>query len=397
MDDRQMASITKLLQTASDRQKDASGETSAFNILSVLQLERYETRTHSKIIFFLLNSSCGSSDKAGFLHLFLQAIHIPEAFLNGSWKVYRERTFDGGSSRIDFVLESKNFCAVIEMKVDARDGDSQLARYASFCRKKRKEYMVYYLTLDGHAPEEQSVRGVEPERFRCISFEKEIVSWLESCVASVETDGYQYAFLKQYLGAVFQAAGIDNEGIDVKDLLDSSDMAQAAQIIARSFREKMDDVTACFFQKLCEEIEKKTKLKTLPYTNCADIFLDTLTKGSKNYHVVIGIDVDTYLYVGFGFSEETEDGGHPFIPLADAEAYFPDVYRKWIEKLDALENFPKFRQTKWARWLYWEDPEGARLNFKDHSAQIKLIDEMAPQCKLISDCLVKDLIGPLCS
>ena len=87
--------------------------------------------------------------------------------------MYRERTFDGGSSRIDFVLESKNFCAVIEMKVDARDGDSQLARYASFCRKKRKEYMVYYLTLDGHAPEEQSVRGVEPERFRCISFEKE--------------------------------------------------------------------------------------------------------------------------------------------------------------------------------------------------------------------------------
>ena len=117
MDDGQMANITKLLQTASDRQKDAAGETSAFNILSVLQLERYETRTHSKIIFFLLNSSCGSSDKAGFLHLFLQAIHIPEAFLNGSWKVYRERTFDGGSSRIDFVLESKNFCAVIEMKI----------------------------------------------------------------------------------------------------------------------------------------------------------------------------------------------------------------------------------------------------------------------------------------
>ena len=33
------------------------------------------------------------------------------------------------------------------MKVDAGDGDSQLARYASFCRKKCKEYMVYYLTL----------------------------------------------------------------------------------------------------------------------------------------------------------------------------------------------------------------------------------------------------------
>lgn len=397
MNDRQMASITTLLETASDRQKAAAGETSAFNILSTLQLERCETRVHSRIIFFLLNSRCGPNEKDSFLHIFLQVIRIPKAFLDESWNVYRERAFAGGSSRIDFVLESKRFCAVIEMKIDAGDGDSQLARYASFCRKKRKEYMVYYLTLNGHMPEEQSIRGVAPDRFRCISFEKEIISWLQACMASVQEGGYEHSFLKQYLGAVRQAAGMDDEEFDVKDLLDSSDMARAAQTVARSFHEKMGEVTERFFQKLCEQVEKKTKLKTLSYTNCADIFLDAFTIEGKNYHAVAGIDVDTYLYIGFGFSEETEDGRHPFIPLADAEACFPDIYKIWMEKLDALENFTEFRQTKWEKWMYLEDSEGARLNFKDHSAQIKLIDEMDLQCKWISDSLVRDLIQPLCS
>lgn len=397
MDDRQTACITELLQTASGRQKGASLDTSAFNLLSVLQLERYETQTHSRIIFFLLNSPCGRDGKVGFLRLFLQTINIPARFLDEPWNVYREKVCTGGSGRMDLVLESKNFLAVIEMKVDAGDGDCQLARYVSSCRRKQKEYMVYYLTLDGHMPEEQSVRGMAPDRFRCISFEKEVISWLQGCMASVQEGGYKHSFLKQYLGAVRQAAGMDDGGIDVKDLLNSSDMARAAQIVARSFLEKMDEVTERFFENLCAEIARETRLEVFPYTSCADIFLDTFTEKGSTYHAVIGLSIDTCLYVEFGFSEETEDGGFPFIPLAEAEARFPAEYSKWIQKLDALEDLTGFHQTKWVKWRWLEDPEGARLNFKDYSAQIKLIDEMDLQCKWISDSLIRELIQPLCS
>lgn len=56
--------------------------------------------------------------------------------------------------------------------------------------------------------------------------------------------GYKYSFLKQYLGAVKHIVGIDDEVVSVADLLDSSEMARAAQIVANSFYEKMDDVTA---------------------------------------------------------------------------------------------------------------------------------------------------------
>ena len=134
MVDRQIESAAQLLHTASERLEDVSDEFPAFNILSTLQLERYETRVHSRIIFFLLNSS--RTGKDSFLRYFLQTLRVPHRYLNESWNVYRERTFDGGASRIDFVLESKSFRAIVEMKVDAADGDSQLARYAAFGGKK---------------------------------------------------------------------------------------------------------------------------------------------------------------------------------------------------------------------------------------------------------------------
>ena len=97
--------------------------------------------------------------------------------------------FEGG--RIDFVIESRSFCAIMEMKVDAADGDSQLNRYAAFGKRKRKKYRIYYLTPHGHRPEEQSAGGVDEDKLACISFEKEITSWLRDCLGAVDERGYK--------------------------------------------------------------------------------------------------------------------------------------------------------------------------------------------------------------
>lgn len=148
-----MERINQLLQTALERQKNNLGETSEFNILSKLQIE-WQEQKHSKIIFSLLNSGYIQDGRNIFLQFFLETLKIPRRFLGETWNVYREKAFDGGAGRIDFVLESKSFCAIIEMKIETGDGENQLARYDSFGRKKRKAYLVYYLTVDGHEPEE---------------------------------------------------------------------------------------------------------------------------------------------------------------------------------------------------------------------------------------------------
>lgn len=399
MDDVQTEQALRLLQTASDRQKSASGETAAFNLLSALHIEHYETQTHSQIIFFLLNNKNCSNEQSTFLNLFLQTLNVPQIFLAEQWNIYREKTFDGGSSRIDFVMESRSFCAIIEMKVNAVDGDSQLARYASFGRRRRKRYCIYYLTLDGHRPEEQSARGVDEDKLICISFEKEIAAWIQKCMCTVKKGGYQYSFLKQYLGAIKHITGKNDKVVSVTDLLDSSEMAKAAQIVMNSFQEKMEDVTAQFFKKLSSMIERKATVSTIYYSNAIDIFLDTFTYKRHTYHVILSpsiVDLNE-LTILFGFSEETEDGRYPYLRLEEAEAAFPSIYRKWIDKLEALENLPRINRFPRARWFYAEDTQGAKLNFKDYSAQIKLIDEMDVQCKFICGNLVNLVIRPLLS
>lgn len=397
MKDVQTEQMVQLLQTALDRQRSVSDETVAFNLLSALHIEHYETQTHSQIILFLLNSTHCQDEQNTFLHLFLQTLKVPQIFLDEQWNVYREKAFNGGSSRIDFVIESQSFLVIIEMKIGAGDGDSQLARYASFGRRKRKKYCIYYLTLDGHEPEEQSAKGVDEDKLECISFEKEIVSWLQNCMNTVKKGGYKYSFLKQYLGTVKHIVGIDDEVVSVADLLDSSEMARAAQIVADSFYEKMDDVTAQFFKKLSAMIRKKAKVETIYYTKAMDVFLETFTHKKHTYHVILSpstVDMNE-LVIRFGFSEESEEGDFPYLRLEDAESAFPAIYRRWIDKLESLDNLPKIRRFPRARWFYAEDTKGAQLNFKDYSAQIKLIDEMDLQCRFISDNLVNLVIKPL--
>lgn len=119
-------------------------------------------------------------------------------FRNDKWTPYRERHF--GDGRIDFVLESPRFVVCIEMKISAGDGPRQLERYESFCKSRRKEYFIYYLTPFGNKPSEQSVGKMDTGKLRCISFRDEILSWLDECQIHTETGGYKYSYIKQYIG-----------------------------------------------------------------------------------------------------------------------------------------------------------------------------------------------------
>ena len=391
MDGKQLANT--LLQTASERLNRASGDISAFNLLSVLQIEHLETKTHSKIICYLLHNKSGQTVPHNFLLLFLQVLDIPKKFLGEKWNVYREYAFDSGAGRIDFVIESKSCCILIEMKIDACDGDSQLKRYEAFGRKKGKEYVIYYLTPDGHAPEAQSAGGIAANRLRCISFKKEIVLWLQRCMRCVDKYGYQYSFLKQYLGAVRQITGTNDEVISVKDLLNSSDMIKAAQLIADSLSEKMDDITIQFFRELNVLLRQKTKLETRLYDYDVDVYLKKFAYRNRSYVVTLFVDFDTYLEVCIGFSEITDDD-IVLLRLDEAEKRFPSIYRVWSDKLESLKNIPRFKRWTHSRYFVLENTRGAQLNFKDHSAQAELIDEMNQQCSYICDYIVNLIINP---
>lgn len=384
MEDRQAEQI--LFETARERRRTAAGETAAFNILAALSLERCETGAHSKIIFFLLGEPV-------FLRFFLQAIGVPRQYLDADWKVFRERASDS-CGRMDFVVESPSYCAVIEMKIDAADGEGQLLRYASFGRARSKSFGLFYLTPDGRMPEKQSAPETEREGIVCVSFERDVVSWLKRCMEETKPGDYRHSFLKQYLGAVRHMCKTDCGEADVKDLIVSSEMAAAAQTVAESFYEKMDEVCEAFFDRLAAYIGRKSGLFVYGgYAESAYIFVDRSKKVDCVF--TLGIEYDPYLYVCFGFSESGKEGGLSYIPLEEAARAYPAFYKKWIGRLMRLPGLPKLRQSRLSRWFYVEDSWGARMNFGDYSAQIALVDQMDQQCEFLCNYICGQILLPL--
>jgi hypothetical protein len=378
-----------------------NGDRSYFNILYAIGKERDETQVHSKIIYFLLTHSHNEEKQNLFLNLFLQVIKIPKQYLDDSWLVYRERVFENG--RIDFVMESRNFCVAIEMKIDAGDGDSQLERYELFCKRKRKEYFVYYLTLDGHAPSEKSVYGMDLDKLRKISFQKEVVEWIDRCMENVDKDGYKHSFLKQYLGVVKHITGVDKEEINVEDLITDQETGKAAMLIIDSFHKKMQHVIEAFFDKLKYILEKESGQETRFYDE--DIRQYYLSKRARTgtetvinhinykdhiYYFVLCLEVDDFLYVALGFADEMDDA---WIPLSEIQDILPDFYEKCMEKIDRLD-LPGLKQSVYSRWYYLENTKGQKFDFRNYSdSVIELIDDMNVQCEFLGQNIANQILS----
>ncbi len=383
--------IENLLNTVCQRRKiDMARESSAYNILAAIDEERDEAHIHSKIIYFLLDRTYSKEGADDFLHLFLREIKIPKEYINCPWRVCREQVFEEG--RIDFVIESEEFCVAIEMKIDAKDGNRQLERYDMFCREKGKEYRIYYLTLNGNRPDKQSVGCMDKQRLCLISFQNEILNWLQMCMDAVDTSSYRFSFLKQYDAAVRHMIELDDEVMDVKDLLVSTDMAKAALIIMNSFDKKMEEITEDLFRNVGDILKKKSEMETYVYSDCVDVFVDRIKCKKKTYCLVFELAIDYYLYASFGFLEQSEN---TFIPLADSEKLFPEFYNTWMEKIGKL-NLPKLKQSNYTSWYYVENTRGAKLNFKENSDSVlELIDEMDTQSQYIGTVIYEKALKPL--
>ena len=100
------------------------------------------------------------------------------------------------------------------------------------------------------------------DKLRKISFQKEVVEWIDRCMENVDKDGYKHSFLKQYLGVVKHITGVDKEEINVEDLITDQETGKAAMLIIDSFHKKMQHVIEAFFDKLKYILEKESGQET---------------------------------------------------------------------------------------------------------------------------------------
>lgn len=172
--------LAELVETCKE---NANRHGERFNIISILGLQRDETRTHSRFLAELLNPAGRHGEGSRFLTAFVEGILGFSSPINGRVNVTRELATEG-QRRVDIVVESPDLIIGIEVKIDADDQKAQLHDYYRELNRRarnRKIAVLVYLTLDGKPPSAYSLSDLKQENVRCLSFAKEIRQWIERC------------------------------------------------------------------------------------------------------------------------------------------------------------------------------------------------------------------------
>lgn len=193
-----LSQIAKLVKDHEDNAK-ASGEN--FNIFNVLGLNSKEL-IHSKFIAMLLNPKGEHEMGMDFFKLFAETISLDKCgeYDFSHVRVETERTFRDG--QIDILVTSRdNRHIIIENKIYAGDKNEQLMRYHGFS----PNVVILYLTLDGHEPEEQSVKTlVYKKDYFCISYKEHILEWLNKCFQNAQKNPFLCKAVEQYIFLIKQ-------------------------------------------------------------------------------------------------------------------------------------------------------------------------------------------------
>lgn len=402
----------KLLQQAYEKSKDYLYEDSSrFNLLSIIEKDRDEAHIHSKIIYNLLSQNWGKKDKETFLTLFLKEIGIEdENIYDKNWEVTREKAFDLDTikGRLDFEIKSKDCIYIIEMKIDAGDQPEQLIRYQKFAKEQHKKYKIFYLTLDGHNAskksigEEENLEENEKVEYINISFQGEILNWLENCLKLVEGKENKSACINQYIASINKILG--EKEIKIKDnILKSTEDIKTAITIYEKLNDKLQKVLKNFFEELNKKLKNKLKdITSKPIYNesyIKDYYNYTLDKipqdypglyivldenksnNSNYYKFVLKLELAPELIGCLGFIKSDEDVKEtiPFVYFSQVKKNSSGLYNRCIKRIENLESKDKLSDNNKAYWFYVKNLKEEIINFKDISlsnkALLSLIDE----------------------
>lgn len=167
------------VQTITDsynRVAESTGEN--FNLFSILQMESNEVATHSRFIAELLNPKGRHGQRDNFLKLFINffasdyTLNTDKADVHVEYHIGRVELQQGG--RLDILIRDVHQNVImIENKVYASEQKDQLVRY----HNRFPDGRLFFLTLYG----EDSKENISKEFYTTLSYEKNIISWLEEC------------------------------------------------------------------------------------------------------------------------------------------------------------------------------------------------------------------------
>jgi hypothetical protein len=338
-----------------------------FNIFDILKLSKNECRLHSAFLTELLNPNGSHGLKDVFLKLFLQYI-VPDSKLKTETAVVKieynigtinEDKTDGG--RIDILItDNQNQAIIIENKIDASDQENQLLRYNNYATKNYTNVVLLYLTKNGKEASDKSTKG-EPFKYSPISYQKDILQWLNCCVEKSACFPLIRETIKQYIINLKQILHImDTENTNkLIETVTSKDYIEATLAILENESDIQKKIRKQFIEQLKDIAERKKfefycdKGVCDLSSNNAALITFTFTKPPvlKDWNISIGCDTlaDGFYYgVGRQETEKTKE-----------------IHKEIIEKSQPIweeihkdKDFPfggAYLHGKDGNWNRWDD------------------------------------------
>jgi hypothetical protein len=158
-----------------------------YNMVNVVRKAQAEVGMHSNIIYSLLDIDGLHYQGRLFLDIFIETVLGIAIDDFGDIISVNAEELTQGKRRIDFTIKSTNFYIGIEMKVNASDLDDQIFDYHMHLSHEAENdnnqiVRIYYLTKHGKKPPKNSARNIETNN---ISFDKEIINWIDLCKREV--------------------------------------------------------------------------------------------------------------------------------------------------------------------------------------------------------------------
>lgn len=300
-----------------EHQKNIIEKGEDFNVFSILDLETSETKTHSKFLVALLDPKGNHYYKEKFLALFLEEIGYSKERNLSSARVETEYYLgkiskgykSGGSIDILITFPSRRAIA-IENKINAKDQKNQLYRYSQF---KGGDCSLYYLNLFGKSPSKKSLHTLTNSDFEIISYNNQILKWLEKCLYITKDGSILQNAIKQYQILIKNLTNTMEKPLedDLNNLI-SNNLDEAKYIYAH-------------YQKTVDNIREEFRIAVLDKLNSMQIDLEGRLGNPINYnHSQIWLESKTLEKRGIKFGIESFSGrghknGRIFIGIFDSK------------------------------------------------------------------------------
>lgn len=231
-----------------------------YNIFRVLEVGSKEVMM-CRVLADMLNPEGNHGQGTKYLKTFMADVlgmEITDKQL-ATARVYKEYPIKN-DRRIDIVIRNEEWFVPIEVKIHAGEQKSQCYDYYKYAVKRDENAKVVYLTKWGTMPSKYSMSSYENEdiltedRIICISFLRDICSWLENILIS--ESGTMEIIIRQYLEAIHDFAIDDKEELKTRitdKIMEKEEYFRAALEIEKS----MKTLKAGVIYQLFVEFEKQ--------------------------------------------------------------------------------------------------------------------------------------------